>query len=85
MTGSCLMERNIFKIKEEPLQPEEATTDDFLIAQMLQKQYDKEFDNALHKASTSVIYLNSPCLIATMVKWYTTTNDSIWKVMIYFL
>ena len=37
-------------------QPEEATTDDFLIAQMLQKQYDKEFDNALHKASTSVIY-----------------------------
>ena len=29
------------------------TSDDFLIAQMLQKQYDKEYDHVLHNVSSS--------------------------------
>ena len=32
-----------------PASPSSSTEDDFLIAQMLQKQYDKEFDVALNK------------------------------------
>ena len=37
-------------------QTEESTTDDFLIAQMLQKQYDREFDNALHSVSMDLTF-----------------------------
>ena len=36
---------------DSTFEAEESTTDDFLIAQLLQKQFDKEFDENLHVVS----------------------------------